>query len=56
MCLNEQDSGYPLGPKYAKILNMAGFSICKFIQRSQYARICLDRALNIPWVLNMPGF
>ena len=24
--------------------------------RSEYARICLDRVLNISWVLNMPGF
>ena len=29
MCLNKQDSEYALGPKYAKILNMAGFSICE---------------------------
>ena len=28
MYLNKQDSEYALGPKYAKILNMAGFSIC----------------------------
>ena len=25
-------------------------------QSSEYARICLDRVLNIFWVLNMPGF
>ena len=32
MCLNKQDSEYASGPKYAKyakILNMAGFSICE---------------------------
>ena len=29
MCLNKQNSEYTLGPKYAKILNMAGFSICE---------------------------
>ena len=28
MCLNKQDSGYASDPKYAEILNMAGFSIC----------------------------
>ena len=27
MCLNKQDSEYADGPKYAKILNMAKFSI-----------------------------
>ena len=29
MCLNKQDSEYASGPKCDKILNMAGFSICK---------------------------
>ena len=29
MCLNKQDSEYASGPKYAKILNMAGLSICE---------------------------
>ena len=28
MCLYKQDSQYASGPKYAKILNMAGFSVC----------------------------
>ena len=32
---------------------MAGFSIC---ERSEYAKICLDRNLHISWVLNMPAF
>ena len=27
MCVNKQDSEYALGPKYAKILIIAGFSI-----------------------------
>ena len=36
---------YALGSQYASVT-----------QRSKYARICLDKALNIPWVLNMPGF
>ena len=25
-------------------------------QPTEYAKICLDRVLNISWVLNMPGF
>ena len=29
MCLYKQDSGYTLGPKYVKIVNMDGFSICE---------------------------
>ena len=29
MCLNKQDSEDASGPKYAKILSMAGFAICK---------------------------
>ena len=29
MWLNKQDSEYALGPKYAKILNMAEYSICE---------------------------
>ena len=32
ICLNKQDCEYALGPKYskyAKILNMTGFSICE---------------------------
>ena len=28
MCQTKQDSGYASGPKYTKILNMAGFSLC----------------------------
>ena len=56
MCLNKQNSEYALGPKYAKVLYMAGFSIASVTQRSEYARIFLDRVPNIPWVLNMPGF
>ena len=53
--LYQQDSEYASGLKFAKILNMAEFSICERSQRSEYARICLDRVLNISWVLNMPG-
>ena len=61
-CLNKQDSEYALGPKYAKILNMAKFWIWQdsqyvsVTQHSEYARKCLDRVLNISWLLNMPGF
>ena len=36
MFLNKQDSKYVLGPKYAKILNMAKFWIW---QASQYANV-----------------
>ena len=28
MCLYEEDSEYGLGPKYDKVPNMAGLSIC----------------------------
>ena len=47
MCLNKQDSEYAWCPKYAKILNMAGFSIWSVMHCSEYARICFDRVLNI---------
>ena len=53
MCLYKQDSEYALGPKYAKILDIAKFWIWKDSQyasvthRFEHARICLDRVLNI---------
>ena len=53
MCLDKQDSEYALGPKYAKILNMASLEIwqgsqyASVRQRSEYPRICHDRVLNI---------
>ena len=62
MRLYKQDSEYTSGPKYDKILNIAKFWIwqgsqCASVtQRSGYARMCLDRVLNIYWVLNMLGF
>ena len=62
MCLYKQDSEYALGPKYAKIQNMAKFWIwqgspyASVTQHSECARICLDRVLSLSWVLNMPGF
>ena len=62
MCLNKQDSEYPSGPKYAKILNMAKFWICK-----RYTVFWIYQ--NMPWqsseyilgskcvrILNMAGF
>ena len=36
--------------------NTAGFSTCAVTQRSEYARISLDRVLNISWVLNITRF
>ena len=57
MCLNKEDSEYASDLKYAKILIMAGLSICECVtQRSEYDRMCLDSVLNRSWVLNMPGF
>ena len=53
MCLYKQDSEYALGPKYAKILNMAKFWIwqasqrASVTQRSEYTRICLNKVLNM---------
>ena len=50
---NKQDSEYASGPKYAKILNMDKFwkrqdsQNTSVTQRSEYAKICLDRVLNI---------
>ena len=29
ICLNELHSEYAWGPKYAKVLNVAGFSMCE---------------------------
>ena len=47
MCLNKQDSEDASGPKYAKILSMAGSQYASVTLRSEYARVCLDRVLNI---------
>ena len=38
---------------HVRVLNMQGSHNA---QCSEYARICLDRALNISWVLLMPNF
>ena len=56
MYLNKQNSEYTSGPKYAKILNMSKLWIwqcskyANVTQRSECARICLDKVLNISWV------
>ena len=62
MCLLKTGSEYALSPKYAKVLNMAkswiwqGSQYASVTQCSEYAIICLDRALNICWVPSIPGF
>ena len=62
MCLYKHYSEYASGPKYAKILNIAKLWIwqasqyASITQRSEYARIWLDRVFNISWVLHVPGF
>ena len=62
MRLYEQDSKYTLVPKYAKFLNVVKFWIwqgsqyANVTQRSEYARICLERVQNVFEVINMPGF
>ena len=33
-----------------------GFQNASVTQPSEYAKICLDKVLNISYVLNMPGF
>ena len=53
MCLNKQDSGYV---SMAKFWIWQGSQNASVTQRSEYARLCLDRVLNISWVLNTPGF
>ena len=65
MCLYKQDSEYALGPKYAKILNMTGFSICEafhsVLNMPEYALICSKYARVLKMqefhrVLNMPQY
>ena len=61
MYLNKHDSEYASGAKYPKILNMSkfwiwqGFSICERYKAFDYARIYINRVLNISCVLNMAG-
>ena len=53
MCVNKQDPEYTSCLKYTEILNVAksliwqGSQYASIIQRSEYASICLDRAVNI---------
>ena len=47
---------YASGPKYGKVLNWEGSQYASVTRRSEYARICLDRVLNISRVLKIPGF
>ena len=53
MCLNKQDPEYTSCVKYAEILNVAksliwqGYQYASIIQCSEYASICLDRAVNV---------
>ena len=65
ICLNvPKSTGFWICLEFlnAEILNMAKswikqvFQNVSVIQSTEYARICLDRVLNISWVLNMPGF
>ena len=60
MCLSMPE--HALGLKYAKILNVTKFGIWQgsqygsITQYFEYARICLDRVLNMSCVLNMPQY
>ena len=61
MCLK---TGYWICLKFlnAEILNITKFwrkqvfQNASIAQATEYARICIDKGLNISWVLNMPGF
>ena len=55
ICLNKQDSEYALSPKFAEILNMAKFWICRSFKMVNMS----EQDMNIPeyvWILNMAGF
>ena len=54
VCLEKQDYEYALGPKHAKFWIWQGSHFA--LHSTEYATICLDRVLNIFWVLNMPEF
>ena len=56
MYVVKQDCECTLSPKYAKFWIWQGSQYASVTQRFEYTRICLDRVLNISWVLNMPGF
>ena len=40
----------------AKFCIWQGSQYANVLQRPEYPRICLDKVLNIAWVLNIPGF
>ena len=46
MGLNEQDSEYASGPKYAKFWIWQGYQYLSVTQLSEYVRICLDHVPN----------
>ena len=45
MCICKQNSEYTSGPKYAKILNLAGLAICE-----SYAAFWICQ--NMPWQIS----
>ena len=61
-CPYKQDPEYASRPNYAKIPKTTNFRIwqgseyASVTQRSEYAKICLDRVLNIILVANMSEF
>ena len=62
ICLYEQDSEYTSGPKYAKILNVAGFSICErytafwICQNMLWQSSKYTLGYEYARILNMAGF
>ena len=61
MSLNKQDSEYAWGPKYAKFLNMVGFSICErhtfcIFQNMSWQSSEYILCSKYSWILNMTGF
>ena len=61
-CPYKQDPEYASRPNYAKILKTTNFQIwqgseyASVTQRSEYAKICLYRVLNIILAPNMSEF
>ena len=45
-------------PEYTRVVNILGFWICQVYTRLwiKYLMVGFDIMLNMPWVLNMPGF
>ena len=57
MCQNRQSFEYAYDPKYAKVLNMTGFSIYELYTAFWFCQnVLLDRVLNVSRVQNMPVF